>query len=660
MIKRGKPFAYRPLHLPVAQSKYASGHRVPVAKPPAVIHVPRTPTVPPPAQCKTGMRLPAPAFTPRPHSRPGPPVAQLKSSRVVQRLVTVKAGSTREDLLRSMLRIDRNQVKQLGRTRLSIALRELERSDYFHGVIDLANEQMVGLIYFQAVRMDQLPRSQRIMEETDHVLGDNAKFFRRLDKKYELAIIGSGSAAAYYIDTLGVGYDHRYTMLVGGEDPWAERRGEGITYINHVPAQINYPSEGVPGYSGVFVGRRAFAARTKGIIEQAIPLRNRFYGQVKGVTRDTTGQTAEYVIEMADGTKRYASKVIVATGAGPHMYTSADVAALPEESKQRVIDMDTFVRETAFNERGHNVRVLVQGPNAAVDAVALAVNKNWRVTWFVNTTPPVYLPGTQYRLGTVPLYKTRNVSIAKLGDTALRVTADVRKCRVNHQRADPDELAEKDKADVVNRYWEPEQHQTFDVDYVVYGIGQKATATGAVGDILKTFNARQDFAAVYNKSGRYSEVRQGDDLQFADEHAVAVRLNPALGVRDQGLFVIGAAAVSYTPQFKDKLKAVTKFQSADIVAYEQLGGIRSAMYGFNEHLPPDIATRVDFSHADPTVLRAHMALKYPHLREADATRLINQILSHRKTGHHPHGYDTWWQRHWEQNLAWWNERGRRR
>src|SRR5262245_37289440 len=355
MFKRATPFVHRPAHLPVAHAKFAHARGL-VAKPPAVIHVPRIPSVPPPAQCKAGIRLPAP----RRHSRPGPPVAQLKSGQVLQRLVTVKTGKTREDLLQSMLRIDRNQVAPIGRIRLNRALEELEGSDQFHGVIDPANEQIVGLIYFQAVRMDKLPRFDRIMEEADHVLADTAKFLRRLDKKYDLAIIGSGSAAAYYIDTLGVGHDHRYTLLVGGEDPWAERRGEGISYINHVPAQINYPSEGVPGYSSVFVGRRAFAARTKGIIEQAIPLRNRVYGQVKGVTRDATGQTAEYVIEMADGSKRYASKVVVATGAGPHSYTSADVTALPEESKRRVIDMDTFVRETAFSERGLNVRVLVQ------------------------------------------------------------------------------------------------------------------------------------------------------------------------------------------------------------------------------------------------------------------------------------------------------------
>jgi hypothetical protein len=53
-------------------------------------------------------------------------------------------------------------------------------------------------------------------------------------------------------------------------------------------------------------------------------------------------------------------------------------------------------------------------------------------------------------------------------------------------------------------------------------------------------------------------------------------------------------------------------------------------------------------------------LNYPDVSERDAREVINTILRHRKTGHHPHGYDDWWINHWKQVLATRNEWGRRR
>jgi hypothetical protein len=188
----------------------------------------------------------------------------------------------------------------------------------------------------------------------------------------------------------------------------------------------------------------------------------------------------------------------------------------------------------------------------------------------------------------------------------------------------------------------------FQADYFVYGIGQNINAKGSVGQFLSP-NLQEKLAPVYHTDGRYTTV--GGD-RFKDMVPTAIGSG--------NLQVIGAAAKGLSKKdLQTKLHGVVKHLSADVVAYEQIGGIRSAMYGLNNTLPPDIGMRVDFSSADVTALRAHISVKYPNIREHDATRIINDILAHRKTGHHPHGYDNWWITHWTGVLASWDRHGRR-
>jgi len=641
--------------------------------------------------------LRSPAFpsygTPPQPARPfAPVVAQNKSAHtfspvpgVVQRMVKWKLGQGRPALLIEMARLDRRQVpqEQLG-TNLDKCLKVLEDSAEFHGTIDVDNEQMVALLYFQAVRVNRRYKGGMVwskalkgpahrgakwhdvhqtIEEGLHQIKHLVAKIKMLKNRYGLVIIGAGSAAAYYIDTLGVAFNHQFTLLIGGDDPWAGQRGQGIDFINHVNQQISYPSEGVSGYSNKFVGRQAFADRTSKIIKAAIPPENFFSGAVRQISKMEKGEyNGYYKIEWHDGKKNnetYAAKVVIATGAGPHQVTKADVKGLIPEHKKRVMDMDTFIREVIPHSRKNNINgktVVVQGPNAAIDAVAAAVTlPGWTVSWVVRGSTPVYLPGTRYSLGRIPLFKATEVTITH-ADTQLEIKAQgtfSRCTAANHQYMSAEELKDK-------KYWTADP-QTLKADYFVYGIGQDTTAAGA----LLSQDIRDNLEAVQHRGGRYSDVkgsltwrntkREGADLNFTnEEHAV--------GLRHKGgtLEVIGAAAKALADPKKQApmLGAVTKFQSADIVAYEQLGGIRSAMYGLNEHMPPDIATKVDFSHADPTVLRAHIALKYPNIGEEPARLIIGDILKHRKTGHHPHGYDDWWQSHWEANLARREENGR--
>ncbi len=591
---------------------------------------------------------------------------------VVQCRYDLAGDKTDEDLLDSLLQIDKTQLKQLGEAQLTKCLAILKSSAFYHGRIDIANEQIVGLLYFQAVKVNR-----RFSDRWEALSQDIDELGYRLDALetrinlwgeeldlgiFNLAIIGAGSAAAYYIDTLGSAYDHSGTLLIGGDDPWAGRRGEGIDYINHATQQINYPSEGVQDYSETFVKRTDFASRTKRIIEDAIPKKHRFKGAVLKISQEEDGKHL-LVIRWRDATSgrertQRAKKVVVAAGAGPHMPTTAEKEDV-KLVRDRVMDMDTFIRDVIPASR-QNVRsvvshmgrpaVLVQGPNAAIDAVAAASIDGWDVYWVIRSTEPQYLKGTRYALGRIPLYKTAvkdsKVQIKEQSDRLQVTLVKAQKCTsFNHQNTKPE--------------WGPEVSLALTVDYFVYGIGQDINSGGdqpAAGSFLDP-KIKEKLELIHHRGGRYSKVTTDDSFpDFAEGDAVGLHLKGS-GSKN-GLEIIGATAKALSGKGASALDRVATHQSADIMAYEQLGGIRSAMYGLNESMPSDIGTKVDFSHADPTTLRAHLAIKYPYLAESDATRIINNILDHRKTGHHPHGYTQWWLDHWQGELTFWNKIGR--
>ena len=611
-------------------------------------------------QKKPLLLSPAPMLRSAAPDANAPPIAQTKTGRsagntgAVQCFFTQPPNQKTADLMQELLRIDKAQPTEarLGEKMLFKCVNILKYGGEHFGSVDARNSQILGLFYFQAVRV---ARRFSVKGQNKAQLGEDAKArnanqaaSQDLNQKvYKLAILGAGAAAAFYIDTLGTAYDHRFTLLIGLADPWAEKRGQGIDFVNHVPTQISYPSHGVPDFEAEFMKRKSFAAKTKSVITRAIPKANRYCGEIQNVDLVAAGPKAGlHAIQwkaMKGATKTWwARKVIVASGAGPHSATTADQNNVNVEDKPRIMDMDTFIREIVPKDKAHSRRVVVQGPSAAIDAVAAAHLRNWTITWFINSTTPVYLPGTKYRLGAIPLYKADKVSIAS-EDDYLNVTAHVKKCTLlNHQFASAKEIN-----NLAN--WDAAQVQKmFKADYFVYGIGQNINAHGSVGQFLSA-NLQKNLAPVYHTDGRYSTV--GGDR-------VADKVPTAIG--SGNLQVIGAAAKGLSKkELQTELHGVVKHLSADVVAYEQIGGIRSAMYGLNNTLPPDIGTRVDFSSADVTALRAHISVKYPNIREHDATRIINDILAHRKTGHHPHGYDNWWITHWTGVLASWDRYGRR-
>jgi hypothetical protein len=653
------PPIFWPHRPPVAQQKRPGppGRVSPVAPHASPPGPPGSPGLPPPAQAKH--TRPSPSALPvRPVAQPRAsaipvPAAQAKRGAVpgsaAQAFFKVQPGGRADELPGRLLAMDRLN-RNLGAEMLKRCVDILYQSKIQHGLIDVDNEQQVALLYWNAVRVSKrftdtgsaiVQELEELVEKTAHRISSAL----RRASIYKLAIIGAGSSAAYYIDTLGPAYDHSFTLLLGNADPWGGERGlEAIDFINHTEGQIGYPSQGVPDFTDRFLGRRAFSDKTRRIITEAIPVENRFDEKIVSIDQQKNGL---YIITSRDRHRtntRKAKKVVIASGAGPHKRTDAAI----EGGAERVMDMDRFVREIATGGVKTTGRVIVQGPNAAIDAVAAAQRYHWDVRWFINTSPPVYLPGTRYYLGRIPLFKATGVKIGTRENGTLEVRANVQP----YTGGDHQYAYDKDR-------WGGKGDQTFNVDYFVYGIGQDVNAEGSVGQFLAA-GLRNQLEPSYDRSGRYSEVKEGRDISHIYDTKVALGLRTTGSTASRGIEVIGAAAKALaTKEQVGELAKVTRFLTADVLAYEQLGGIRSAMHGLNEYTPPSIVRDVDFSSADPTVLRQYITLNYPDVTERDAREVINTILAHRRTGHHPHGYDDWWIRHWKQVLETRNEWGRR-
>src|SRR5262249_32341829 len=117
-------------------------------------------------------------------------------------------------------------------------------------------------------------------------------------------------------------------------------------------------------------------------------------------------------------------------------------------------------------------KVVVIGPNAAIDAVAAARLCKWDVIWFAGS--PAFLPGTlymdpPYQLQHVPRFDALHVDVV-----ANSAKLDVYYCL---QKKSGDDKHER--ADICGRAKE-EKQMVGGVDFVVYGIGP----AGSVGSLL--------------------------------------------------------------------------------------------------------------------------------------------------------------------------------
>lgn len=575
-------------------------------------------------------------------------------------------GQLRQTLNALGADIDKKHVDLLE-SDVSAGLMALGQSPVNYGLLDLTDEQHLGLLYYWLVQVrtataDSKGRVALFYEHEKTMAGivrDSAEKLAR-DGFYRLAILGAGSAAAYYVNALGEGYDHRHTVLVGEPDPWIpsdNKRSRGTGYINHEAHLIAQWGKSVPKYGSTYQdyhGRKSFADDNAAVLQRIVDDGGkRIDGSVAKVTRDGHYW---FGIQLADGKKLWAEKVVIATGAGPHARRGFEVSP---SAMDKVMDLDEFMRAHPSNFSREGRAVIVHGPNAGIDAVERAGECRFsRIIWLMSeSSEPAFLSGNR-------LLHATHVPPTKLIEREDFTGLDVKPQKSLLM------IDKKEDRIRVSFVTPAKELKHEDVDLYVYALGQDGGAEGAVRKILDPAILKS-LVPIYDIQGRHATAQEQKAYESAkDGHKPRIEENIIVGFQllgttfERGVEVIGAAAnMVATEEQREKMKRVANGQPGTVLTVDQLGTIKSAIGSQNAVMPRYVTKDVNFSTDDRTVLRTHIATKYPNIDEAQAQRIIETILTSRRTtdddmaqGYHPLGYDAWWQRYFRHMLEYWNAR----
>ncbi|SFM75377.1 hypothetical protein SAMN02982985_05179 [Rugamonas rubra] len=565
--------------------------------------------------------LRAPAYAGPPFPQPGLPTRQI-----VQARLTIKNGSP-QDLVKAIEKTGLVRPNRVHRLPIEIGhmIRSTDKDEQF-GEVDVGNAQQVALVAYRLAQHRFTPRSV-------------AAPSRNPNRVYKLAIVGAGSTAAYYINTLGPAYDHSHTVVIGGNNPWMSARGHGISYINHTERQIAMPSENVTEHGGneSFVKRRAFAAASDQVIRSTTG-RWIHSGNVTNIRMLAN----VYTITYGNGQTVRATEVIFAGGGG----ALRKPAELSDDSKAirngaRIIDMNTFIRRKVRQRpRG---RVVVWGSNAAIDAVAAAKRFGWTIVKWLYNADPAWLPGSRYKSKPYRLQEVqRDSSHSYKGRNDIKIEDCGRKLQVR---------------DTVNNVV-----IAANIDYVVYGLGTDDLLTdGAPVMDASVLDGDRNLRPMLDDAGIFGDMPTPEN----DSNRAFLGWQNKAGT----FKVVGLAAENYTTttttrdgkdvknriNSKDdpRVLALKNWVSGDVATVGQLTYIRSAVRAVNNYVPPSIVDRVDYSHADRNQLRVHLQAKYPSLPEAYAQGFIALVHTVRSgySARLPHGFTAQQTNFLDQQLA---------
>jgi hypothetical protein len=534
-------------------------------------------------------------------SRPAPTAT---AGRLLQARMDLKHGGA-SDLVGA---IRKSKILPVARTRaLGTEIGHMIASHEHFGEVDIRNPQQVALVAYRLAK-------QRF---TAPVLG--APRSRDGNRIFKLAIVGAGSTAAYYIDTLGPAYDHADTIIIGGANPWHEERGHAIPYINHTARQIAMPSANVTAYGGneSFVNRRAFARDADRVIAAAHGTWLR-EASVERISLRGKGELAGkvYHIHLNGGRVVRASKVIFAGGSGA-MRTPAATATEPVvHNRHRIINMNEFVRSRARS--GPKGNVVIWGNNAAIDAVAAAKRHGWTVVqWlYSEANRPTWLPGSRYRSPPYSLHLLPQHAYKGRNDITIEDDGD--KLQVK-DRTRPEPIA---------------RH----VDYLVYGLGSDDLLAGDRAIIDKSvMSGPASLTPILDDAGLFGERRAPRAERAFLGWQNGRRTFQVLGLAAENYEGAGGRVNSATDARVQTLKGSL---SGDVAAVGQLTYIRSAVRAINNFVPGSIVERLDYSHADANQVAIHIAAKYPQLSAIYTQRFIAMLRTVREgLGERlPHGF----------------------
>ncbi|MGH7916731.1 MAG: hypothetical protein ACREQE_04625 [Candidatus Binataceae bacterium] len=378
---------------------------------------------------------------------------------------------------------------------------------------------------------------------------------------YDLAVVGAGSAAAYYLSTVDKNI-YRTIICIGDEDPWAGARGldeqnpnNPVNFINHTPPMIEHFGDKVPAYTETLYKRSDFAAANANIVrkhaekfvacrivkitEGVLPVELQGSGtQHRGFCLELN--TAAY----SGGNLVYARRVVAAGGAGAHSVPN-EAAVAHRQFPQRVMDMDQFARQAGkipkTNSNHQVTTVFVLGPNAAVDTVETALFQGFKVVWFFGDSVDAK---TDIRTVQKPAILATGHQVYAMGQEQGHRKNDLHFLRGSMSvKASPVDVHVLYKAAGDNSFCDIKG------DYFVYGVGQATTKQEEEAGKLFEFidkSLTNRLVPLYDTNQRFGA---------AHETVLGFQLDrtPEEEVRDPrfGLEVVGAMAAQVLKLRKD-------------------------------------------------------------------------------------------------------------
>lgn len=564
------------------------------------------------------------------------------------------------------------------------AVYRLRASDRDYGTFDLADDQHKMLLIFELARslgFDALQagvsegskpeeaeeyRARVRKENAEEILGhEEAHATREKERKdhfekspnpgltFTLAVLGNGASAAYYLEANRGGIDPIQSVVIGEANPWAGQRGtvgaeDEDMHVNH-PLHMISPDRSEPGTADEsLASRREFAE----VVEQEIRKIVRFVWdtRIRSVRKIDSKGAAFYEIDTEKYGKCYAQNVVAALGTGPHIEV-ANKKALNEgfalqdgqDPVPRVMNLDEFQHQAArLRSKGTPLDIFVSGGNAAIDAVTRIVRENeksnakFKLIWAMGSRGAQFLNGTDNEET-----KAKYGQYLKSPDMAFNArTGDV--------------AAVGNKVAVTI---EPDKRQ-IQADYYVHGIGQD------VGPILDLFiddkdkgnrEARGAFAKGLSPTvdpnfnfgpqpgpkpkGESPEAYALRQEEFRKNHQALSgyeTLTPGTPGKayDTGtsLRFIGATAskIAGIRGETERHDANIKSLPQDVVGNEQLAPIRAAEESQSGMVPGYVGKAANFAVDNKTVVRLHIALKYPKIPAARADMWAEIIVGQRQ------------------------------
>jgi hypothetical protein len=258
---------------------------------------------------------------------------------------------------------------------------------------------------------------------------------------WPLVIVGKGTAAAFYVCTVDLEL-YRHVLAIGDDDAWSANKrghhgsaGDPTLGLNHPLHLVQHFKDKVPGFSEVMVDRLKWAEMNAEVLREChVQTHN---GKVIKVTEsvipeELAGEKGTivngYKIEINNNDPVYACKVVMAAGAGEHRLPK-EFENVKQRFPTRVMDMDAFAKLGA-GELKKETKVVVFGPNAAIDCIQKGAFYKCDMTWMINTSPdklpilatqPMVKKWVETNGSKIFVYDTFNFPMGNLND--LRVQA---------------------------------------------------------------------------------------------------------------------------------------------------------------------------------------------------------------------------------------------